>query len=129
MIVMWWRGQRKWLELKEILTFIRFVAKTTELTISNLSLWWQILTANHHHNLFYLILECPDPCECNVFHQTIVSVNCSGKSFNSIPWKFPPAMSKLWVLLKSYKHQENIDPEECFCTKSPILRGIPLMLL
>ena len=33
MIVMWWREQRKWLELEEILAFICFVAKTTELTI------------------------------------------------------------------------------------------------
>ncbi|XP_066021355.1 uncharacterized protein [Pocillopora verrucosa] len=41
------------------------------------------------------IEECPDPCECGVFHQTIVSVNCSGKSFDSIAWKFPLAISKL----------------------------------
>ncbi|XP_066022374.1 slit homolog 1 protein-like [Pocillopora verrucosa] len=41
------------------------------------------------------IEECPGPCECGVFHQTIVSVNCGGKSFNSIAWKFPPAVSKL----------------------------------
>nr|XP_058942961.1 uncharacterized protein LOC131771203 [Pocillopora verrucosa] len=46
-------------------------------------------------NISLRIEECPGSCECDVFHQTIVSVNCSGKSFNSIAWKFPPAMSKL----------------------------------
>ncbi|CAH3152102.1 unnamed protein product [Pocillopora meandrina] len=48
-------------------------------------------------NISLRIEECPDPCECDVFHQTIVSVNCSGKSFNLIPWKFPPVMSKLYL--------------------------------
>lgn len=70
------------------------------------SLWWWILTANHLYNLFYHILECPNLCECNVLLQTIISVNCSGKNLNSFPWKFPPAMSKLWVPLNSCKYQE-----------------------
>ncbi|XP_066019581.1 leucine-rich repeat-containing protein 38-like [Pocillopora verrucosa] len=48
-------------------------------------------------NISLKLKECPDPCECNVFHQTIVSVNCSGKSRNSIPWKFPRATSKLYL--------------------------------
>ena len=70
---------------------ISFVAKTTDLTLLNL----KPLLTNLNSIIFFLILECPDPCECDVFHQTFVSVNCSGKSVDSIPWQFPLAMSKL----------------------------------
>lgn len=82
--------------------------------------------------IFYHILECPDPCECDFFDETKVRVNCGGKSLNSVPWKFPLAMSELWVPLNRYKHQKKTkkktDVGNCFPTKSLILRGIPLML-
>ena len=71
---------------------IFFVTKTTDLTISNLK---PLKTNSNRQSFSFLILECPGPCECDVSHQTRISVNCSGKELNSVPWKFPLAMSRL----------------------------------
>nr|XP_058955000.1 decorin-like [Pocillopora verrucosa] len=54
-----------------------------------------IFSCSVRRNISLRIEECPDPCECEVSHQTIISGNCSGKELNSVPWKFPLAISKL----------------------------------
>ncbi|XP_022809561.1 leucine-rich repeat and transmembrane domain-containing protein 2-like [Stylophora pistillata] len=46
-------------------------------------------------NISLRVEECPDPCKCDVFQQTSISVNCSGKNLHSIPWKIPLATEKL----------------------------------
>ena len=74
---------------------IFFVVKTTDLTLSNLKPLMTNFKGQSSYNFLFLILECPDPCECDFSYQTIISVNCGGKELNSMPWKFPLAMSKL----------------------------------
>ncbi|XP_022810416.1 slit homolog 2 protein-like, partial [Stylophora pistillata] len=48
-------------------------------------------------NISLRVEECPDPCECDVFQQAFMGVDCSGKELNSVPWKFPLAMAKLFL--------------------------------
>ncbi|XP_022807196.1 leucine-rich repeat-containing protein 15-like [Stylophora pistillata] len=99
-------------------TSITFQLKITSENNANYSCEVQSDGEIFRRDICLRVEECPDPCECDVFQQTFMGVDCSGKKLNSVLWKFPLAMAKLRL---DNNHLEDL-PNDIFTNNINLIR-------